>query len=179
MKRFFVRCLALLLISAMAWQPVIVWAGDSYAERMELAEENLEDLEGGMINLYKFCGEPWYKRHMGKLIVGGIVIGGIVFTIATGGFGGPAAVAGGTNALVGSSAAAGLSAATVGGSTVVAAADLVVDSKGNMEIPKDRRQAVYNFYRDNYTSWVNRSSSKKEFGETAIAEIGKFLERNK
>lgn len=171
----FLRAMILIIITSLVMQPIIIHASDSYRDIYELAEENMKELEEGIINLQKFCGEPWYKRHMGKLIAGGvIVVGGALIFFTAGAATGP--VAGGASHILATSAAGtGLSVAA--GGTV--AAGVYVDSDGNIVIPADKKQQVYNFYRENYSTWVARSSSKKEFGEMAIAEIVKYLENNK
>lgn len=177
-KMICLQCLVMSIIFALVFQPALLWAGDSWKEINDLAESDMKQIEEGIINVEKFCGEPWYKRHMGKLIAGGLItIGGIAF-ICTGGLAAPAVGAGAAH-FAGTGAAITAGEAALAGATATAGAGLYVDSKGNIKIPDDKKWEVSRFYRDNYRSWVNRASSKKEFGEIAIKEIVAFLNRNK
>lgn len=176
-RAIFFRTLTIFLIAAMTWQPVVAWAGDSYEEINELAQNDMKSLEEGIINVEKFCGSPWYKRHMGKLIAGGAIVIGGVAIFCTGGLA-TAPVAAGASHFVATGAAAGISGLSAASAAVTTAgAGVYIDSKGDIKIPEDKKEDVYNFYKENYRSWVSRSSTKQEFGETAIAEIVKFLER--
>lgn len=169
MTRVIFRIFAIFLIAAITWQPIVAWSSDSYDEINDLAKEDREQLKDGIIDVEKFCGSPWYERHMGKLIAGGVIVIGGVAIYCTGGLATPPVhfLATGTSL----SAAASATAITAG-------AGVYIDSNGDIKIPEDKKEDVYNFYMNNYKSWVSRSSTKKEFGETAIAEIVKFLEKN-
>ena len=175
-NRMSIGCVALILIATITFQPAMLWAADSKESIYNLAEDDMNQLEKGIINLEKFMGEPWYKRHMGKLIAGtAIVVGGIAI-VCSGGLAAPAAgVAASHFAATGGA----LSAAAAASAAATASAGLYVDSKGNIVIPEEKRSAVLDFYRANYSSWVNNSSTKKEYGETAVREIAQFLENNK
>lgn len=169
-------CIALFLIATIIFQPTLLWAVDSKESIYKLAEDDMNQIEKGVINLEKFMGEPWYKRHMGKLLAGtAIAVGGIVI-VCSGGLAAPAAGLAATH-FAGTGAA--LSTAAAASAAATASAGVYVDSKGNVIIPEEKRAAVLVFYRDNYSSWVNSSSTKKEFGEMAVRKIVQFLENNK
>lgn len=177
-RRMYIQWISLALIAAIIFQPAILWAGDSWKEIDDLAQEDMKQLDEGVIDVAKFCGEPWYKRHWGKLAAGTVIVIGGAAIFFSGGLAAPAVGAGAAH-FVGTGAAITAGEAALGAATAAGAAGVYIDKKGNITIPENKKWEVKRFYRENYKSWINRSSTKKEFGELALGEIVKFLSENK
>lgn len=177
-RRMCSQWVAFALIAALIFQPTMVWAGDSWQEIDDLAKEDMKQLDEGVIQVAKFCGEPWYKRHWPWLAAGAVLVIGTVAVACTGGAAAPVVGAGASHFVATTGAAVGAGHVALG-AAATAGAGIYIDKKGNIKIPEDKKWEVKRFYRENYRSWVNRSSTKKEFGELAISEIVKFLTENK
>lgn len=177
-RRMSVQWVVFTLIAALIFQPALLWAKDSWKEIDDLAREDMKQLDEGVIDTAKFCGEPWYKRHWGKLAAGTVILVGGAAIFFTAGAAAPAVGAGAAHVL-GTGAAITAGEAALAGATAAGAAGVYIDKKGNIKIPENKKWEVQKFYRENYRSWVNRSSTKKEFGELALGEIIKFLSNNK
>lgn len=176
-KQMCINWISFVVIFAMIFYPIFLYAQDSKKEIYELAQQDMKQLDGEVIDVAKFLGEPWYKRHWGKLLAGTVIVIGGAAIFFSGGFAAPAVGAGAAH-FVGTGAAITASEAALGAATA-AGAGIYIDKDGCIKIPENKRREVKNFYKENYQSWINRSSSKKEFGELALGEIIKFLSENK